>query len=737
MGGEDPGDAVGNGGGEGQLHPRRLEMAVLRLVGGLVAFCGAAVLAGWLVKAGWLAGLFPPGAVMKANTALCFLINGGAMLLLGVRGRPARFCNALARTAAGGAALLALLSLLEDSLTLDLRIDRFLSVDSHTTAADHPGRMGVNSAICTLLSDASIWMVGRRRGAKRRRGCAALAWLGAFVVAVALAALVAHLQLGLVGYRWLGRIGMAFPTALVFVAQGATFVWLAARRAGFRWALGRALTVEFAVGLVLLALAALLVHGSATTLRNVVADIRVAEATLHQAATLRSAVAALGAAGNGDPSSADSERRKSWAGQGDVLPPALAAAIEQLAACTDPNPAQAHLLQRIHSALGRWTAAERAALALRDPVGLSSAAPSNSAVETQSLLRESLEPLGEIELQARHELGSAEKTIRTELERTFGLLPPAALVAMLLFSSGMVRLSYEMNSREGDLLKRHAAEREIRSLNASLEQRVRDRTEKLEAAIRELDDFSYSVSHDLRAPLRAIDGFSKMLVEDHAAQLPAEAVRKLKVISAEACRMNRLIDDLLAFSRLGRAEVHRERIDMSALARDTFDQLLELDSERRKIDFSVRPLPPALGTPSLIRQVWANLIGNALKFTRGREPTRIRIDAAHASDGSTVYSIEDNGVGFDMRHADKLFGVFQRLHSEQEIPGTSRPASLGRVASGPSSGAATAPVPRFEGTGVGLALVQRIIARHGGRVWAEARPGQGATFFFSLPNPEL
>jgi signal transduction histidine kinase len=176
---------------------------------------------------------------------------------------------------------------------------------------------------------------------------------------------------------------------------------------------------------------------------------------------------------------------------------------------------------------------------------------------------------------------------------------------------------------------------------------------------------------------------------------------------------------------------------MSALARDTFDQLLELDSERRKIDFSVRPLPPALGTPSLIRQVWANLIGNALKFTRGREPTRIRIDAAHASDGSTVYSIEDNGVGFDMRHADKLFGVFQRLHSEQEIPGTSRPASPGRVASGPSSGAATAPVPRFEGTGVGLALVQRIIARHGGRVWAEARPGQGATFFFSLPNPEL
>ena len=200
-----------------------------------------------------------------------------------------------------------------------------------------------------------------------------------------------------------------------------------------------------------------------------------------------------------------------------------------------------------------------------------------------------------------------------------------------------------------------------------------------------------------------------MVIEDYAAQLHEEARRKLGVIRSEAQRMSRLIDDLLTFSRLGRAQVNSEPIDMQALARETFAELQELGGNHRKIDFKVQPLPAALGTQAMVRQVWTNLLSNALKFTRGRAVAQIEIGSSPDAEGNTVYYIKDNGVGFDMRHAGKLFGVFQRLHSDKE----------------------------FEGTGAGLALVHRIVSRHGGRVWAEAEQGKGATFFFTLPTPTV
>ena len=234
---------------------------------------------------------------------------------------------------------------------------------------------------------------------------------------------------------------------------------------------------------------------------------------------------------------------------------------------------------------------------------------------------------------------------------------------------------------------------------------MRERTAQLEAAVKELDAFPYSVSHDLRAPLRAVDGFSRMVLQDYGERLDDEGRRMLGVIRTGAQRMGRLIDDLLAFSRLGRQQIAPVPIDMHALAQAVFDELAAHEPERT-LRLDLHPLPAARGTQAMIRQVWVNLLSNAIKFTKEREAGEIEIGARNGGDGERPYFVKDNGAGFDMRYAGKLFGVFQRLHNQQE----------------------------FSGTGVGLALVQRIVQRHGGRAWAEAELENGATFYFTIPN---
>lgn len=236
-----------------------------------------------------------------------------------------------------------------------------------------------------------------------------------------------------------------------------------------------------------------------------------------------------------------------------------------------------------------------------------------------------------------------------------------------------------------------------------LDQRVRERTTQLEAANRELEAFSYSVSHDLRAPLRAVDGYTQILMEEYASRLDAEGRRVCAVISESARNMGKLIDDLLSLSRVGRAGMQSAVVDMAALARAVYQELVP-PPERERIAFRVGPLPAATGDPVLLRQVWTNLLSNAVKFSSKRERAEIDVSGG-LQDGGAVYRIRDNGAGFDMEYAGKLFGVFQRLHSARE----------------------------FEGTGVGLAIVQRIVQRHGGRVWAEAVPEHGASFSFLLP----
>jgi len=246
-----------------------------------------------------------------------------------------------------------------------------------------------------------------------------------------------------------------------------------------------------------------------------------------------------------------------------------------------------------------------------------------------------------------------------------------------------------------------AIQRRVMDLNRALEKRA----EALQAINKELEDFSYSVSHDLRAPVRAISSFAHILEEEYGAALDAEGRRLLGVVRGNAERMGRLIDDLLAFSRVGRQALHREPVDMKALVEEVIAAFRADSRDTLRARFEVGDLPQAFGDAALLRQVWANLIDNALKYSGKAEQPVIRIFGGVQDDGWAAYTIEDNGVGFDMRYAGKLFEVFQRLHQGQEFPGT----------------------------GVGLAIVKRIVDRHGGRVRAEGAPNQGARFSFLLP----
>jgi signal transduction histidine kinase len=248
------------------------------------------------------------------------------------------------------------------------------------------------------------------------------------------------------------------------------------------------------------------------------------------------------------------------------------------------------------------------------------------------------------------------------------------------------------------ITERRQTENEIRKLNMGLTQRSLE----AEAANKELEAFSYSVSHDLRAPLRAVDGFSRILLDEHALNFSEEEQRLLRLVRENAVNMGQLIDDLLAFSRLSRQPLNKQSVATADLARQVFEEL-KTQQNGRRLEFSFADLPECQGDPKLLKQVFVNLFSNALKYTRNREVTRIEL-GCNETNGQTAFFVKDNGVGFDMRYANKLFGVFQRLHRAED----------------------------FEGTGVGLAIVQRVIHRHGGRVWAEAALDKGATFYFTL-----
>jgi light-regulated signal transduction histidine kinase (bacteriophytochrome) len=250
-----------------------------------------------------------------------------------------------------------------------------------------------------------------------------------------------------------------------------------------------------------------------------------------------------------------------------------------------------------------------------------------------------------------------------------------------------------------EIAERRRAEKEIKKLNQDLERR----TIELEAANKELEAFSYSVSHDLRTPLIAISGFTRLLLEKYSGYLDSKGQHYLNIIRASTQNMYRLIDDLLGFFHLGHQKIEPSNIEIREIAGALFEELKNIAPERM-LYLNIKPLPPAYGDRSMIRQVFMNLLSNAIKFTKFKETGMIEI-GGWIQNSESIYYVRDNGAGFDMEKANELFLVFKRLHNAEE----------------------------FEGNGVGLALVQRIIHRHGGRVWAEGKINEGATFYFSLP----
>jgi signal transduction histidine kinase len=288
-----------------------------------------------------------------------------------------------------------------------------------------------------------------------------------------------------------------------------------------------------------------------------------------------------------------------------------------------------------------------------------------------------------------------------------------AFVRLKQAGSEQHRISEELRTRaaemEAEVLRRAQQIQEVNNqLRAELEarkrleQEIKQHSVALEAANKELEAFSYSVAHDLRAPLRAIDGFSRILLEEHAPTLTPEAQHYLNVVRKNSQRMGLLIDDLLAFSRLSRQPLNKQPVKPADLVRQSVDEL-RAEQQGRRVEIAIGDLPACRADPALLKHVWMNLMSNALKYTRKREAAVIEVGSREQA-GASVYFVKDNGVGFDMQYADKLFGVFQRLHRPED----------------------------YEGTGVGLAIVQRVIHRHGGRVWAEAAVNQGATFYFTV-----
>ncbi len=647
--------------------------ALARAIGFGGVLVGGLVVVGWIFDLAWLKSISPNWVAMKINTATCFILTGLALALQADE-PVGKWRHRCAQAAAIIVLLFSLLTLLEYALHQSLGIDQLLMLQPLVEGITYPGRMSPAASGSFLLLGVALLTLDWEtpRGHRPAQGLALITSL------VGLFAMAGYIYGAASLYELSPFSTMAAHTSLLFfgLSQGV----LLARSASGPWSLLTSASTGGAMVRRLLPFAIVIplvlgwlrlqgeqrgFYGSAFGL-SLDATLNVFCFTLLVWLTAR------------------------WLNRVDLRRQRVEAQARQLAAIVEFSD-DAIVGKDLQGIVTSWNAsAERIfGYPAREMIGqpIMRLIPPERQPEETEILRciqrgESVRHFETMRVKKDGQLVDISVTV-SPIRDDQGRIVGASKVAR-------------------DITERKKIEQEIRELNTSLERRVFERTAQLEAANKELEAFSYSVSHDLRAPLRAVDGFSQAVEEDYGTLLPDEGRRYLRTIRDGAQRMGALIDDLLAFSRLSRQPLNKQPVDNGRLVRNVLEELRP-QFEGRKIDLRLGDLPACQGDAALLKQAWANLLSNAVKYTRKRDPAVIEIGCAREQN-EYVFYVRDNGTGFDMQYAHKLFGVFQRLHRAEE----------------------------YEGTGVGLAIVQRIIHRHGGRVWADAALNRGATFFFTL-----
>ncbi len=638
----------------------------------VTAALAAVALAGWTLGVPTLRGVLPGLVAMNPLTATAFLLAAAALW----------FHQDLPRATTGlgvAVGLIGALKLTEYLFDWTLGLDRML-FRAQVDAMVPPNRMAPNTALCFALIGAALACLPIPPRREHPSPVLALA-----VSVLALTAITGYAYRAEEFFRVAAFIPMALNTAGGFLVLSVGVVAAGPRRGGLV-----VLTSTTRAGAT-----ARLLLGAAVVVPVTVGWLRIwgERFGLYSAATgtvlfAMVTVTLLAALVRWQSLSAYA------AEQADVRTSRLLRESErQLAQILDAMPVGVFVVD----ASGKARFANRAA---RDILGKGLAAdvPAGELPETYQAYVAGTDQLYPSERQpiVRALAGESAHAADFEIRRPDRVAPIEVWAAPVRDAEGNITHAVAAFS---DITERRQARERIEELNAELEHQL----EELQEVNRELETFSYSVSHDLRAPLRAIDGFSRILIEDHGPALDDEAKRVLGVVRQNTERMGLLIDDLLRFSRLSRKQMEAKEVDMTETARSALEEARGA-ARAPEAEVTVGPLPRARGDLTLIRQVWVNLLGNALKYSRTQDRPRVEV-GGYVSGSETIYSVADNGVGFDPAHADQLFAVFQRLHRHDE----------------------------FEGTGVGLAIVQRVVHRHGGRVWAEGRLGQGATFYFALP----
>lgn len=640
-----------------------------------------------------LKSLLPQEAPVEANAAVALLLAGVA--LFRSSREPAK--DAYARYVAAAVLAIGLATLAQHAFDLDLEIDELLFRDTSVVPGSAPGRMSPYSAVGFIGIGLALATVG----APTLRP---LVWTGAaltaFVGAVPIAGYLTQLTI-VTENRWLSPL--AATVAFVLLGVGTIVASISAGdgpgpRAP-RSSIERKVIAAFVGALLLLFVGAGFTYRASIQFAGSIEGVSRSEHLREALANLHTALAGAESAQIAYFLTDRQQLRDEY----ERLVASARAHQQAIAAYVANHADQTADFAQLDAYLDRRLALLADVTTLYEETGLSSARENVASDEGARLMSTLQAVTARMDERGEARLLERESTLSRSRELTLGSLLLTLAIAAGIFLTLSRGISREMAARAASEQALRELNRRMLALNETLAQRAAE----VEAANAELEAFSYSVSHDLRAPLRHIDGYVEMLKDENARELTGEAQRKLDVIADSSRRMSKLIDDLLAFSRMARLELHVEPVDLDALARLVVADL-EMATRGRSIEWEIAALPPVSGDAAMLKQVLANLLGNAVKYTAPRELARIEVGTAGEEAGKRIYYVRDNGVGFDMKHADRLFGIFQRLHRADQ----------------------------FDGSGIGLANVQRIIARHGGRVWAEAEPDRGATFYFALKPHE-